>query len=94
MTTQTLMANCVSELSRVQAGLAQQDSTQRLEQSIGTIDNPGRIRKLPYQATHQAELLHLQADIDALLQQLQALQQQRLVSSDCELSMQSEPVLA
>jgi hypothetical protein len=34
--------------------------------------------KLPYQATHQVELLHLQAEIEALLQQLKTLKQQRL----------------
>jgi hypothetical protein len=43
--------------------------------------------KLPYQVDHQVELLHLRAEVEALLQQLQTLKQQRLVSeqdaSDC-----------
>jgi hypothetical protein len=34
--------------------------------------------KLPYQATHQVELLHLHAEIEALLQQVRTLKQQRL----------------
>jgi hypothetical protein len=33
--------------------------------------------KLPYQANHQVELLHLQAETEALLQQLKILKQQR-----------------
>ncbi|NJN85473.1 MAG: hypothetical protein HC881_03100 [Leptolyngbyaceae cyanobacterium SL_7_1] len=36
-----------------------------------------KLSKLPYQATHQVELLHLQAETEALLQQLQTLKQQR-----------------
>jgi hypothetical protein len=35
---------------------------------------------LPYQASHQVELLHLQAETEALLQQLQTLKQQRLAT--------------
>lgn len=34
-------------------------------------------RRLPYQASHQAELLCLQAEVDALWQQLQAIRQER-----------------
>lgn len=37
------------------------------------------VKKLPYQANHQVELMHLQAEIDALLQHLQTVKQQRLV---------------
>ncbi len=35
-------------------------------------------RKLPYLATHQVELLHLQAETEALLQEIQTVQQQRV----------------
>ena len=35
------------------------------------------VRQFPYGPDHQVELLHLQAEADALLLQLQALQQQR-----------------
>ncbi len=36
--------------------------------------------KMPYCASHQVEFLHLQAELDALLQQLQSLKQQRLAA--------------
>ncbi len=35
-------------------------------------------RKLPYQANHQVELLHLQAETEALLQEIQTAKQQRV----------------
>jgi hypothetical protein len=34
--------------------------------------------KLPYQPTHQVELLHLQAETEALLQEIQTAKQQRV----------------
>jgi hypothetical protein len=34
--------------------------------------------KLPYQPTHQVELLHLQAETEALLQEIQTAKQQRI----------------
>ncbi len=33
---------------------------------------------LPYQASHQVELLHLQAETEVLLQQIQTVKQQRV----------------
>jgi hypothetical protein len=39
-----------------------------------------KLAKLPYQASHQVELLHLQAETEALLQQLQTLKEQRSVT--------------
>lgn len=39
------------------------------------------VSQSPYCPDHQVELLHLQAEADALLLQLQALQQQRQVNS-------------
>lgn len=44
--------------------------------------------KLPYQATHQVELLHLHAEIEALLQQVRTLRQQRLVGMDDSLEVE------
>lgn len=38
------------------------------------------VKQYPYQPDHQVELLHLQAEADALLLQLQACKQQRLVA--------------
>jgi hypothetical protein len=39
-------------------------------------------KKLPYQVNHQVELLNLQAETEALLQELQTLKQRRLVTAD------------
>lgn len=38
------------------------------------------VKQYPYQPDHQVELLHLQAEADALLLQLQALSQRRSIS--------------
>ncbi|MGJ3248075.1 MAG: hypothetical protein ACFE0I_18575 [Elainellaceae cyanobacterium] len=46
--------------------------------------------RLPYQADHQAEFLYLKADIDALLAQLQVLNQQRLAEPSSTLSRPAE----
>ncbi|MBW4515231.1 MAG: hypothetical protein KME11_08405 [Timaviella obliquedivisa GSE-PSE-MK23-08B] len=35
-------------------------------------------QKLPYQANHQVELLHLQAETEVLLQEIQTVKQQRV----------------
>ncbi|HEY9735868.1 MAG TPA: hypothetical protein V6D06_06280 [Trichocoleus sp.] len=37
------------------------------------------VKQYPYQPDHQVELLHLQAEADALLLQLQAMSQKRLM---------------
>jgi hypothetical protein len=42
---------------------------------------PGSSKGLPYQVNHQVELLNLQAETEALLQELQTIKQRRLVSS-------------
>ena len=49
-------------------------------------DNPrnGQSIKSLYQASHQVEFLSLQAQVESLLQQLQALQQSRLSSGGSE----------
>lgn len=38
------------------------------------------VKQYPYQPDHQVELLHLQAEADALLVQLQAIHQKRLAN--------------
>lgn len=40
------------------------------------------VKQYPYQPDHQVELLHLQAEADALLLQLQALSQKRLMAQE------------
>lgn len=94
MTSQTVMSNSASERSEVQTSLpkpegASQDSGSTQHSNTPTNDLNGlsaptsaRVTKLPYQTNHQVELLHLQAEIEALLQQLQALKQQRLASEN------------
>ncbi|MBD2461611.1 hypothetical protein H6G89_11170 [Oscillatoria sp. FACHB-1407] len=42
--------------------------------------------KLPYQVDHQVELLHLRAEAEALLQELQTLKQRRLVAVGSNIS--------
>lgn len=90
------MSNIVSELATVQTDLTEQGSTNnvRLNNANSTDANePTGSAKpipLPYQASHQVELLHLQAEIDALLQQLQSLKQQRLASDPASEAQDSE----
>lgn len=94
MTSGTLMPNIVSELATVQTSLKEQQSTSSVSinnvstRNVKSAELPnetiGAVKpsKLPYQDNHQVELLHLQAEIDALLQQLTSLKQQRLSTSD------------
>jgi hypothetical protein len=93
MTSRTLMPNFVSESPRVQA-VPEQESTRSAQMAAPDLTPSAKVNKLPYQASHKAELIHLQEDIDALLRQLQTLKQQRLASGDrsSEASV-SEPVL-
>jgi hypothetical protein len=49
-------------------------------ESIGT----AKFCTLPYQASHQVELLHLHAEIESLLQQVRAMKQQRLPEDSVE----------
>ncbi len=72
MTSQTLIDDRAVQFSTS----AVSDSAQAIA-SGNTIplENP---KKLPYQATHQVELLHLQAETEALLQEIQTVKQQRV----------------
>lgn len=87
MTSQVLVNNRLSESDRSQAlaenSLAIVDLSDLLTLSSHQ-ELQTKLSKLPYQATHQAELLHLQAEIEALLQQLQTLKRQRLTLSSDE----------
>lgn len=40
--------------------------------------------KVPYQAAQKVKFLHLEAEIESLLQQLQTLKQQRIADSSCD----------
>jgi hypothetical protein len=63
-----------------------QHSDQPSLEATQTSESPAAVavadRKLPYQASHQAELIHLEAEIEALLQRLQALKQQRMTEAN------------
>lgn len=93
MTSGTLMPNIVSELAPVQTSPTGQEANS--VKSAGSSNLAGAVKpsKLPYQASHQVELLHLQAEIDALFQQLQTLKQQRLSASSLENQESEIPVL-
>jgi hypothetical protein len=53
--------------------------------NIKTEDNPLAIKAMKtYQADQQVKYLHLQAEIDMLLQQLQSIKQQRLLEKNAQ----------
>jgi hypothetical protein len=71
MTSQTLINNRSSQISAPVAP------------SLNPSGNPTALeiaKPLPYQASHQVELLHLQAETEALLQEIQTAKLQRLNS--------------
>lgn len=78
MTIQTLTSNRVSDLSRLQVATLEPTATAPVERSRSASPS---LSRLPYEASLQVELLHLQAETEALLQQLQALKQQRLAET-------------
>ena len=76
MTTQVLMSSSTLSSDQVVVNAQQPGETTQISGSSASV--AVQARKLPYQESHQVELLHLQAEIEALLQQLQSLKQQRL----------------
>ncbi|MEB3359523.1 MAG: hypothetical protein VKK04_22550 [Synechococcales bacterium] len=56
-------------------------------------DAPQRTRTLPYQISHQVELLNLQAETEALLQQLFLLRQQRQVADEQAVNAAKQQIL-
>jgi hypothetical protein len=70
-------ANAQMTLSRASFATCAIAST---DSKSASLNSPERSRVLPYQADHQAELLDLQAETEALLSRLQSLKQQRLAS--------------
>jgi hypothetical protein len=77
MTIQTLSSNSFIELA------ASADSDRHAASSNASGSSVCLLgqRQPLYQGSHQTELQHLQAEAEALLQQLQALKQQRLAST-------------
>jgi hypothetical protein len=80
MTTQVLSTSG-AHLSNATVSTAQPHDQHPIEETAQISESPNRVapqpRKLPYQASHQVELMHLQAETEALLQRLQTLKQQR-----------------
>jgi hypothetical protein len=72
MTSQTLIDNRAVQFPTS----AVSDSAPAIDSgNVVSLESP---RKLPYQVTHQVELLHLQAETEALLQEIQTVKQQRV----------------
>ncbi|MBD1866168.1 hypothetical protein H6F88_31915 [Oculatella sp. FACHB-28] len=92
------MSNRLSELTKSSTAVCEPNPTSSKE-SAKSASNQGSLRllepsKLPYRDNHRAELLHLQAETEALLKQLQVLQQQRLTSSHSLSQVESEKIEA
>ena len=80
MTSQTLMSNPSSTLSRSQSTV----STSGRASSPALSTSSARwaeSMKSVYQADQQVKLLHLQAEVESLLLQLQTIKQQRLITT-------------
>ncbi|HEY9698642.1 MAG TPA: hypothetical protein V6D10_15370 [Trichocoleus sp.] len=75
----------IANLSHNDPSTISQNSTAQADQK--------KVGKLPYQANHQVELLHLQAETEALLQQLRTLKQNRS-SHEVITPQMPEPALA
>lgn len=86
MTSQTLVPNRLPDLSNAQARVRHLESTGDFATASDSAAVPGsaspQANQLPYQASHRTELLHLQAETEALLIQLQTIKQQRCTSED------------
>jgi hypothetical protein len=65
----------LSEVVEAEASHRQETGAANPSQAV---NSAAPSRKLPYQANHQVELLHLQAETEALLQHLKTLKQQRI----------------
>ncbi len=83
MTSQALIPISASDLQTSQ--IVGNPLTSTMPERDRTSTLPGSaasdLGKLPYQTTHQLELLHLRAEVEALIQHLQFQKQQRLVSA-------------
>lgn len=82
MTSQTLIPSRSSEVSDFLSAPFQSEAATQGTSSRSTA--PVADVKLPYQVDHQVELLHLRAEAEALLQELQTRKQRRLVAVGSE----------
>lgn len=70
------MSTSSSSMSRSQVLVSDRPSVS--EGSVTTRPSANELQKPPYQVDQQVKFLHLEAEIDSLLLQLQRLKQQRL----------------
>lgn len=76
------LQNAVSASSAAQkTHVSSNFAAQGAARELGKGSRDLKPKLLPYQANHQIELLHLQAEAEALLQELKTLQQQRLAAT-------------
>lgn len=102
MTTTNLMSHNISTLSRMQITVSDAENASRslsdspqaessqAESSQAESIGVAQFCTLPYQASHQVELLHLHAEIESLRQQVRTLKQQRLADGEDLLMESSE----
>ncbi|WP_341739461.1 MULTISPECIES: hypothetical protein [unclassified Microcoleus] len=79
MSTQLLMSNNSSTLSRPQITASNPEMASSSTLPTGLTRKVESV-KSPYQADHQVKFLHLQAEIESLLLQVQTLKQRRYVA--------------
>ncbi len=79
MSTQLLMSNNSSTLSRPQITTSNPEMASSSDVAIGFTRKLESV-KSPYQADHQVKFLHLQAEIDSLLLQVQTVKQRRSIA--------------
>ena len=80
MSTQLLMSNSSSTLSRPQTEASNSEIASSSVRSTSCARQVDLV-KCPYQADQQVKFLHLQAEIESLLLQVQSLKQQRSIAS-------------
>ena len=79
MSTQLLMSNNSSTLSRPQITASNPEMASSSTVAIGFTRKVESV-KSPYQADHQVKFLHLQAEIESLLLQVQTVKQRRSIA--------------
>ena len=77
MTTQVLMSSSVTLSETASISGSQTLAVGSQTADAVTVSDISKTHRLPYQANHQVELLHLQAETEALLERLKTLKQQR-----------------
>lgn len=77
MTSQTLISSSSST-----ATVERSQGDRAMVSNVAVLPSISIVERLPYSKTQQVELLHLQAEAEALLQQVQILKQQKHLSLD------------